>query len=193
MKTIYKIYKISLDPERRVVYVGMTSKHPGVRLYDLCGCNQQFKDAIEKYGQYCFSYDIIETIEDDKEEAFRRESYWTEYYSSISPLFNIGLGKNSQFSKTKEEMKDFYNQTLKPWIEENGGPNKGHKLSEEQKWKLAGVKYIPVKCIETDVSYPSINQAHRETGIGYQDIKKACESSTTAGGYHWNFILKENE
>ena len=186
----YKIYRIYLIPENdRVVYIGMTSKHPGVRLYNLCGCNQAFKDTIAKYGPNCFRYDIIETA-NSKEEAFEKEAYWTRYYLTISPLFNIGIGNNSTANRTKEEMREFYNRTLKPWIEEHGGPNKGHRLTEEQKWKSVGTRSKAVQCIETGIKYSSINEAHRQTGVPYHQIRAACTfpSAMVVDNSHWKFI-----
>lgn len=189
MMNSYKIYRIFLKPENdRVVYVGMTSTHPEVRLYDLCGCNPAFKDALSQYGEGCFGCDIIEVVK-TKEEAFEREAYWTMYYSSISPLFNIGIGKHCNAQKEKEEMREFYNRTLKPWIEEHGGANKGRKMPEEERKKhISNKRSKPVECVETGAKYPSINNAHQLTGIPYIHIDLACKFKTLAGGYHWNFI-----
>lgn len=191
MITIYKIYRIYLIPENnRVVYVGMTSKHPAVRLYSLMKDNSTFVECVTKYGNNCFGYDIIETV-DTKEKAFEREAYWTLYYNSISPLFNIGLGQHSQYNKDKEEMREFYNKTLKPWLEKHGGPNKGKVMSEEQKLKIAmnNSRSKKVQCIETGIIYPSINNAHKNTEIPYANIKMACTFiDQQAGGYHWRFV-----
>lgn len=47
----------------------------------------------------------------------------------------------------------------------------------------------PVKCIETNVIYPSIMEAQRQTGIFNTAIGKVCKGERkTAGHYHWVYI-----
>lgn len=47
----------------------------------------------------------------------------------------------------------------------------------------------PVKCIETDIIYPSIMEAERQTGIFNTAIGKVCKGERkTAGHCHWIYI-----
>ena len=72
---------------------------------------------------------------------------------------------------------------------------KGHTISEETKKKISEAhKNHPsfskkVLCIETNIVYPSIGEASRQTGITYQNISGVCrEKQKTTGGYHWKYI-----
>lgn len=50
-----------------------------------------------------------------------------------------------------------------------------------------------VKCIETDVVYPSINEASRKTGINHTAISMCCDGrQNKTHGTHWEFV-KEGE
>ncbi len=46
----------------------------------------------------------------------------------------------------------------------------------------------PVRCLETDVVYPSVNAAAEETGIKNYCISKSCHLKRPAGGFHWQFV-----
>lgn len=177
----YKIYYIYLKPENnKVVYVGMTAKHPAVRLYRLCHDNKEFMQLKEKYGPDCFGYKIIEFVE-TKEEAFLREAYWTGYYGGVENLINKGVGSNSQASTDKQQMRNFYDRTLRFWIKEHGGPHTGKGLK-------------PVKCIETDKVYPSIVEASRQTGTPACSITNVCKGrNISARGYSWKYVEEGEE
>ena len=44
-------------------------------------------------------------------------------------------------------------------------------------------------CIETEIVYPSINEASRKTGANRQTIADVCNGKLkTAKGYHWKFV-----
>lgn len=46
-----------------------------------------------------------------------------------------------------------------------------------------------VLCVETGISYGSIRDAYRETGVNFSSISKCCLGvATTAGGYHWVYL-----
>lgn len=47
----------------------------------------------------------------------------------------------------------------------------------------------PVVCIETGITYPSIKEAARQTGLNKCKISKVCRGIkyTMTGGYHWKF------
>ena len=47
----------------------------------------------------------------------------------------------------------------------------------------------PVRCIEKNITYPSINDASRQTGIAKEHIGNVCRGNKrTTGGYHWEFV-----
>lgn len=48
-----------------------------------------------------------------------------------------------------------------------------------------------VKCIETDIIYPSLAKAAEQTGIDSRRISDVCTGKMTmAGGYHWEYIIE---
>ena len=46
----------------------------------------------------------------------------------------------------------------------------------------------PVICKETKITYPSIHEAGRQTGIDYRNIHACCSGRyKTTNGYHWEY------
>lgn len=72
----------------------------------------------------------------------------------------------------------------------------GKRHTEEAKAKISetriGAKNWRAKkvlCVETNVVYPCVKDAYRETGIHFSSISKVCTGkNVTAGGYHWKYI-----
>lgn len=51
----------------------------------------------------------------------------------------------------------------------------------------------PVRCIETGREFESLKEAERQTGINSSWLTQVCVGRAhTAGGYHWEFINKED-
>lgn len=75
---------------------------------------------------------------------------------------------------------------------------KGNHHSEKSKKLLSDSQNknkIPVLCVETNIVYPSLKEAERQTGIGHRNISDVCKGVVTygkrhltAGGYHWQFF-----
>lgn len=54
--------------------------------------------------------------------------------------------------------------------------------------RMAETRSKPVICIETNITYPSIIEAERQTGINNANINRCCRGKLhTAGGYHWKY------
>lgn len=124
--------------------------------------------------------------------------------------------KNGRYGKhCSDETKEKIRNTLLKKYKENpklrekiskkmkGNKNSvGRHLSEETRRKISlshlksekKDKYKkPVKCIETNQTYNSIKEAGRILNIDSRSIKKVCKCERiTAGGYHWQFIRKED-
>lgn len=50
-------------------------------------------------------------------------------------------------------------------------------------------RFRPVKCIETDIIYPSISAAAREMGVRDTSIRKVCiGKAQTCKNFHWIFV-----
>lgn len=53
-----------------------------------------------------------------------------------------------------------------------------------------------VLCIETNIIYPSVREAQRQTGIDNSQISAVCnhkKNYKTAGGYHWKYIERSDK
>lgn len=51
----------------------------------------------------------------------------------------------------------------------------------------------PVRCVETNMIYPSAREAGRQTNIYASSINRCCNNDygfKTAGGYHWERVYK---
>lgn len=74
----------------------------------------------------------------------------------------------------------------------NNNPNYGKPLSKEQKEMISKANSKSVRCIETNVVYRGARQASELTGVDKTSIGKCCNAKQkTAGGYHWEFVKKE--
>lgn len=52
----------------------------------------------------------------------------------------------------------------------------------------------PVHCLELNQDFACIRDAARATGANADGIRLCCEGKGhVSGGYHWNYIVKENE
>lgn len=70
-------------------------------------------------------------------------------------------------------------------------PFYGKKHTEETRFRMsAAKKKTPVICVETGVTYESVNEAARQTGIHSGTISRACKKPNSyAGGFHWQYIV----
>ena len=85
------IYKIENKINHKI-YIGQ-SNNPTKRFKDHCRKNEKYKslihDAIIKYGEDNFSFEVIEWTEDYN----NKEKFWIEYYRSLTPYgYNILKG-----------------------------------------------------------------------------------------------------
>ena len=99
--------------------------------------------------------------------------------------------KNHRYGKhhTKEHKKML--------SEINKGENNhfyGKHHTDEVKNNLSKMRSKAVRCVETEVIYDSAIIAQEKTGIRNSSIGKCCNGKQeTAGGYHWEFVVKEIE
>lgn len=65
----------------------------------------------------------------------------------------------------------------------------GKHHTDETKRKLSESKTNKKRllCVETNILYPSMREAERQTGISRQNICSSLKTKGTAGGYHWRY------
>ena len=75
------------------------------------------------------------------------------------------------------------------WCSSNYNKNYGTRNKRISKTQTNNNLSQLVKCVETNVIYPSIMEAQRQTGIFNTAIGKVCKGERkTAGHYHWVYI-----
>lgn len=225
----YIVYK-HVCPNGKV-YVGITSQRdPNRRWQNGVGYKSQrlFYRAIEKYGWEKIEHIVISSGL-TKEAAEEMEIDLIKKYKSNdhSCGYNVDNGGNacgSHSEETKRKIGDAQrgaknHQFGKPsWnrgrkstpeaIEKNrishlgqSAPNKGKKMTEEQKRKLRSIKKSPewcrniskaksreVMCVDTGVVYQSTKAAGEALGINRGSIANVCNGlRKKAGGLQWRY------
>lgn len=212
VKEKYCVYKHT-NKSNGKMYIGITSQAVEVRWkkgfgYRYCPA---FWRAIEKYGWDGFEHEII-ISECSKEEAenFERELIAKYNTSDEKYGYNISLGgsvkgKCNEITKSKISAKlkgrKFSNETIKKMSDSA----KGRKFTEKQiaKMRVAqlGEKHHRAKAVyQIDEKgnvisrFGCIREAARETGIQDKNINKVCLGQRNmAGGYHWEYVIKEEK
>lgn len=88
-----------------------------------------------------------------------------------------------------DKSSSFYEDLLRQQIRDG---SEGYKRSDEYLAKLGERSSKSVRCVETDIVYPSQIAAQKATGIGKSDISACCTGRQhTAGGYHWEYADRE--
>ena len=219
----YTVYKHKNKINNKV-YIGITKQKPHQRWgkggngYKQNSC---FYNAIKKYGWDNFEHIILfENLHPD--DAYKKEQELIALYKSNQKEFgynrSIGGEVGSLGCKMSEEAKKKISKArigkkLSDEAKEKDrlahlgsknamwgkpSPRKGKSfgaLSEAHKAKLRA-KNNPkmVMCIELNITYESISQAEKETGINKGSIANACIGRTQSAGkkndqpLHWKYL-----
>ena len=155
----------------------------------------KFYNAITLYGWDAFEHTVLEenlTLE----QANEREEYYIALYNTIENGFNLLSGGMNRLAS--QETKDKMSQTRKGVPKSDAHKEaiakalKGKKKTPEaiRNNQLAQHRKI-VKCIETNITYESLADAERKTGILGETISRCCRGKQkTASGFHWEFVQK---
>ena len=103
MNTYYKIYAIFDKKTDDICYVGITKNK---LKYRLANHKKSKKSAAYAYMHFHgidnFDIKLLETVKNDKELGFKREIYWTQFYSQFYQLQNKVLGNSHKFKENKQ-------------------------------------------------------------------------------------------
>lgn len=76
--------------------------------------------------------------------------------------------------------------------EKNPFYGKHHTKETKRKLLEAQKSRKQILCVETNVLYPSMREAERQTNISRQNIYSSLKTKGTAGGYHWRYADEIN-
>ena len=92
----------------------------------------------------------------------------------------------------KNEIKTDNRDTNLEWCTQEYNCNYGTRNKRISKTKRNNTLSKSVKCIETNITYPSASEAERQTGVFNTAIIQVCKGNRkTAGGYHWEYGKEE--
>lgn len=169
--------------------------------------NTKLHNAINKYGADAFTVDIIEEV--DNAIIDDREKYWIQYYDSIHSGYNITIGGEGMTKYTDDFIRACwdsglkvvdvckkYNMSTTTYCSRlrNIGVS-DEEIAQRKLQHLIETNGTPVHQYSLDGKYirsfPSMNQAARETGIGHINDAASGERYA-AGGYLWSTKKAEN-
>ena len=152
--------------------------------------NKHLQRSYNQYGETSFEYEILELCTIDELDDL--ETKWID---------------------VKMSKKNGYNMT------NGGGGTRGFHLAEETKEKIrkgnigiragvprpehianilrtngigkASVIRKPVRCVETQEVFASIEHAAKAVGRSHATLSVACKEGRTCAGYHWEYYTEE--
>ena len=151
--------------------------------------NTYLQNSWNKYGEHNFEFKIIE--ECNIEKLDEKEMYWIEFYNTVDPEcgynLNNGGGSNRgiKFSEeTKRKMSEnhadvsgenhpMYGKTLYDILNEEEIAEWKQRISNTINYKInQGLlpNIVPVACLNNRKVYPTIMEAHRDTGVTASNI-----------------------
>ena len=92
-----------------------------------------------------------------------------------------------------DEIKTNNRRSNLEWCTQQYNANYGTRNERISKSKQNDIKLSKkVKCVETNITYPSAMEAQRQTGIYATSIIRVCKGKgKLAGGYHWEYRKEE--
>lgn len=201
----YYVYK-HIFPNGKV-HIGITSIKPEYRWNNGNGYLNKKKDgtysqplmarAVIKYGWENIGHEILFSGLTKEEAEIKEQELITEYKSD-NPKFGYNIEKGGHANKvseeTKKKMSNSHQGEKSFWYGKEFTEEHKRKLSESHKGTIS-TQRKPVLCIETGVIYSSVAEASEKTGINRKHISAVCNNKgrKTAGGYHWEHYIEENE
>lgn len=66
--------------------------------------------------------------------------------------------------------------------------NTGMIFNEEERDKIKGSTYKPVRCVETNTIFKSVSFAGRQLALSQSNISRSCKTGCVCGGFHWEYV-----
>lgn len=208
MKENYTVYMHITPSNKR--YVGITCRKPKYRWNygKAYKDNRHFFNAIQKYGWDGIKH-ILMGQNLSKDTACVLEQELIKKYDTTNPLkgYNHSIGGESGslgvcFTEERKRKISIANKGKRHTDDAKKRMSEGHlgkqtwnkgrpwNDSEKETFCIAQKRRKSIKCIETGVTYNSIRDAARKTGINRCSIRDCCnkrKNHKSAGGYHWKY------
>lgn len=182
---------------------------------------KKLKYAIKKYGKENFVIEQIDSAT-TKQEADKKEKMYIQKYNSINCGYNVTLGGSDLsnvvckpvicietgkvYSSASDASREFNTESSTLTMVCNGKKKtfKGYHwayLDENGKPILDNIdltttpRKTRVRCIETGKIYTTQKEASVDVGCSASQLGNALTGKfnvRTAGGYHWQYVDKEN-
>ena len=170
-------------------YIGITKNNPVERWQNGAGYykNKHFSDAIKKYGWGGFDHLILFSGM-DKDSACNVEQWLIAEYKTTDKNCGYNLTSGGEHFTHSNDSKKLMSKNRKGKGKIKRTPEQIERIKASHS---GGTDKAPVICIDTGVTYPSINDASRATGINKKGISGCCrqvQHYNTAGGYRWEFV-----
>ena len=197
------------------VYIGITSQKPYIRWkYGKGYTTTIMKNAIKKYGWGNISHEILfenlnkeqaEQKEIDLIKLFRSNKFEYGYNLASGGAVNQGYKHGEEFrAKIRERQKGKPSKKKGSHLTDEQKKhlseiNKGKRLSQETKDKMSKARKNgnvwnskAVINVETNEVFKSQKMAGEKYNINYKNINLVVKGKRkTAGGYHWEYYIKE--
>ena len=168
------VYKI-VNKINSKLYVGQTTGPLATRLSAHASPNSGtwsiIKAAFQKYGKHNFDVTVLSACA-SQEELNNAEVYWIDFLQTQSPFgYNVALGGNNGRHSDESKLK-------------MSKARKGIQKPNSGCWPS-----VAVTCVETGVTYPSINKAAFEMGLQRANIQKVLYGERRkTGGYSFKKV-----
>lgn len=184
-----------------VVASGLTLEEAGrleaelIRKYDTTNNERGYNKSV---GGECGAIGVEKTERQRTEASKRLKALWEdESFRESRRQKTIEINKRESVREKRSESnrtRIVSEETKRKMSENRRGKGTG-PFTEEHKAKIkenhaGGAEKVPVVCVETGKTYPSIADAARDVGVKKHGISACCRKVphyNTAGGYHWRF------
>ncbi len=126
--------------------------------------NIKLQNTWNKHGEQAFEFNIIEIIDVDKEELYKREQYYIDFFDSVKNGYNLSpaAGSNAGYKHSKETR---HNMKLAKAGQHDGEKNPfyGKHHSEETRKLLSEINTGKTHSEETKAKISAISLGQRHT------------------------------
>ncbi len=140
-----------------------------------------FYEALRGYGRKDFTWTVLREVENSYDLQEQEDWFIRELKTLVPNGYNAYFGRNNALSAESREKISLRRA--------------GKSASRESRLKQAKSKGRPVKCLNNSIVYPSIVQAHLNTGVTCRYISNFCDGNWLKRSKYadWKFTWSSKE